>query len=113
MLTDCRAKSGHVIVCGLDGLAMRTIEQLHLSGVAVVVVAEGGQARRQQALQRWGIPRIAGSARDEAVLVAAGLAGAVAVVCVQDDDLATLETSLLVLRLRPDVRLIVQLSNPG
>ncbi len=113
MLTDCRAKSGHVIVCGLDGLAMRTIEQLHLSGVAVVVAAEGGQTRRQQALARWGIPRIAGSARDEAVLIAAGLVGAVAVVCVQDDDLATLETSLLVLRLRPDVRLIVQLSNPG
>jgi Trk K+ transport system NAD-binding subunit len=113
MLTDCRAKTGHVIVCGLDGLAMRTIEQLHLSGVAVVVVAEGGQTRRQQAVARWGIPRIVGSARDQATLAAAGLAGAVAVVCVQDDDLVTLETSLLIMRLRPDVRLIVQLANPG
>jgi hypothetical protein len=113
MLTDCRAKTGHVIVCGLDGLAMRTIEQLHVSGVAVVVVAADGQTRRQQALQRWGIPRIGGSARDQATLAAAGLAGAVAVVCLQDDDLVTLETALLILRLRPDVRLIVQLANPG
>jgi Trk K+ transport system NAD-binding subunit len=113
MLTDCRAKSGHVIVCGLGGVAMRTIEQLHLSGVTVVVVADGGQTQRQQALQRWGIPRIAGSARDQATLVAAGLVGAVAVVCALDDDLIGLETALLVLRVRPDVRLIVQLSNPA
>jgi Trk K+ transport system NAD-binding subunit len=113
MLTDCRAKTGHVIVCGLDGLGMRTVEQLHLSGVAVVVVAEGAQTRRHQALQRWGIPRIAGSTRDQATLAAAGLAGAVAVVCVQGDDLVTLESALLILRLRPDVRLIVQMSNPG
>jgi Trk K+ transport system NAD-binding subunit len=78
-----------------------------------VVVAEAEHTRRLQALQRWGIPRIAGSARESSMLVAAGLAGAVAVVCLQDDDLATLETSLLVLRLRPDVRLVVQLANPG
>jgi Trk K+ transport system NAD-binding subunit len=113
MLTDCRAKSGHVIVCGLGGVAMRTIEQLHLSGVAVVVVADGGQTQRQQALVRWGIPRIAASARDQTALVAAGLAGAVAVVCAMDDDLIGLETSLLILRVRPDVRLVVQLSNPA
>ena len=41
MLTDARAKSGHVIVCGLEGVALRTIEQLQRSGVPVVVLAEG------------------------------------------------------------------------
>ncbi|HZE67060.1 MAG TPA: NAD-binding protein [Sporichthyaceae bacterium] len=113
MLTDCRAKTGHVIVCGLDGVALRTIEQLHLAGVSVVVVAEGSQTRGHQNLSRWGIPVITGSARVRETLAAAGLAGAVAVVCVQDNDLQTLETALLVLRLRPDVRLVVQLANVG
>jgi Trk K+ transport system NAD-binding subunit len=113
MLTDCRAKSGHVIVCGLDGVAVRTIEQLHLAGVAVVVVAEGSHTQGHQNLSRWGIPLITGSSRSRETLVAAGVAGCVAVVCVQDDDLHTLETALLVLRVRPDVRLVVQLANAG
>jgi len=113
MLTDCRAKTGHVIVCGLDGLALRTVEQLHIAGVAVVVAAEVGQPRAEQSLQRWGVPWITGSPRTRETLAAAGLAGAAAVVCVQGDDLQTLETALLVLRLRPDVRLIAQLANPG
>jgi Trk K+ transport system NAD-binding subunit len=113
MLTDCRAKSGHVIVCGLDGVALRTIEQLHLAGVSVVVIAEGSHTRGHQHLSRWGIPLVTGSSRTRETLVAAGLVGAVAVVCVQDDDLHTLETALLVLRVRPDVRLVVQLANAG
>ena len=34
-------------------------------------------------------------------------------ICVQDDDLAALETALLVRRLRADVRVVAQLTNPA
>jgi Trk K+ transport system NAD-binding subunit len=100
-------------VCGLDGVALRTIEQLHLAGVAVVVVDEAAEGPGAQVVAGWGIARIAGSPRRREVLGAAGLAGAVAVVCVQDEDLHALETALLVHRLRPDVRVVAALSNPS
>jgi Trk K+ transport system NAD-binding subunit len=43
----------------------------------------------------------------------AGLAGAAAVVCAEEDDLRTLETALLTRKLRADVRVVVQLTNPA
>ena len=45
--------------------------------------------------------------------MSAGLAGAIAVICAQDDDLRTLETALLTRRLRADVRVVAQLTNPA
>ena len=59
------------------------------------------------------MPRVAGSSRAADSLLGAGLEGAAAVVCVQDDDLYTLETALLIRQLRPDVRVVVQFGNPA
>jgi len=113
MLTDASTRTGHVIVVGLDGVALRTVEQLHLAGVSVVVVEDGHIPAAAAAVDAWDIPRVFGSARLPQTLHSAGLAGAAAVVCVQDNDLHALETALLVRRLRPDVRLVVQMANPG
>lgn len=110
---DFRALTGHVIVCGLDGVGLRTVEQLHLAGVPVVVVDDNADPRLLHVVLGWGIPRVPGSPRLRETLAEAGLPGAAAVVCVQDSDLHTLETALLVHRLRPDVRLVAQLSNPA
>ena len=107
----CRHWSGHVIVCGLRGIGLRIVEQLHLAGVQVAVVDDEHDLRRVQLVSDWGIPRIVGSARARTPLMEAGLAGAAAVVCVEHGDLHTLETALLVRELRPDVRVVVQLVN--
>ena len=61
----------------------------------------------------WGVPLVAGSTRAEETLVSAGIAGAIAVICAQHDDLRTLETALLARRLRDDVRVVAQLNNPA
>ncbi len=45
--------------------------------------------------------------------MSAGLAGAIAVICAQDDDLSALETALLARRLRAEVRVVAQLANPA
>ncbi|HVE25290.1 MAG TPA: potassium channel family protein, partial [Sporichthya sp.] len=113
MLTDASSRTGHVIVVGLDGVALRTVEQLHLAGVPVVVVEDEHIPAAAAAVDAWEIPRIFGSAGLPQTLDSAGLAGAAAVVCVQENDLHALETALLVRRLRPDVRLVVQMANPG
>src|SRR5581483_12427763 len=96
--------TGHVIVCGLDGVGLRTVEQLHLSGVRVAVVDDRPDPRLTRIVRAWGVPQVLGSSRLAETLTAAGLAGAVAVVCVQSDDLHTLETALLARELRADVR---------
>jgi Trk K+ transport system NAD-binding subunit len=102
-----------VIVCGLDEVGLRIVEQLALSGVPAVVADENPAPALAQMIAAWGVPLVTGQPRAEETLTSAGLAGAVAVICAQDDDLSALETALLTRRLRPDVRVIAQLANPA
>ena len=104
---------GHVIVCGLHGVGVRIVELLNSSGVPTVVIDDHPDLRLARNLIGWGIPHLAGSSRSAETLAEAGLAGAEAVICAQEDDLRTLETALLTRELRADVRVVVQLSNPA
>src|SRR5690242_7433225 len=105
-------KVGHVVVCGADDTALRTIEQLLKAGAEVVVVdavAEAGPAA-ERLFEQWDVPLVRGRIRE--ALVEARLQDASSVVCLAADDLAALEAALLVRRLRPDVRLVVRMANP-
>ena len=104
---------GHVIVCGLRGVGLRTVEQLHQSGVPVVVVDDHPDLRLARIIQGWGVTHIHGSAQLGNGLAEAGLATASAVICVETNELATLEIAMRVREARPDVRLVVQLANPS
>jgi Trk K+ transport system NAD-binding subunit len=104
---------GHVIVCGLPGVGLRIVEQLALSGVPAVVVDDNPSPALARIIDAWGVPLVTGPARAEETLMSAGLADAVAVICAQDDDLSALETALLVRRLRAEVRVVAQLTNPA
>lgn len=111
--SGCAAWRGHVIVCGLDGVGLRIVEQLHHTGVQVAVVEDDADARLVRVVRGWGVPVVVGSPRLMPALDEAGLAGAVAVIGVLADDLHTLETALLVREHHPDVRVVVQLRNPA
>ena len=110
---DARYADGHVIVCGLHGVGLRTVEQLHLSGVPVVVVDDDPDLRLSRIVEGWGVPHLHRSAHLGDGLVEAGLEGAAAVICVETNEIATLEIALRVRETRPDVRLVVQLANPS
>ena len=105
--------AGHVIVCGMQGVALRTVEQFHLSGTSVVVIDDDADPQFARTLRDWGVHHIARSAHRGEGFVEAGLEHASAVVCVEKDEIHTLETALRVRELRPDVRLVVQLANPS
>jgi Trk K+ transport system NAD-binding subunit len=107
------SRQGHVIVCGLDGVSLRIVEQLTLSGVPTVVVDDNPAPALARMADAWDVPLVTGPARSEETLMAAGLAGAIAVICAQDDDLSALETALLARRLRAEVRVVAQLTNPA
>lgn len=103
--------SGHVVVCGLHDEGLRVVEQLHATGVRVVVVDEAPDDRLVGALADLGVPHHAADSRVAATLADAGIAGALALVCVESDDLHTLATALLARELRPDLRVVAQLRN--
>lgn len=103
-----------MIVCGLNAVGMRTVEQLHLAGARVVVLDDEPDERLASVVRGWGIPHIPrGSHHLSEPLYDAGILGASAVVCAERTDLRTLETMLLIRDLRPEVRVVADLDNPA
>jgi Trk K+ transport system NAD-binding subunit len=102
-----------VIVCGLNAVGLRTVEQLHLAGARVVVLDDDPDERLARVVRGWGIPHLHRSAHLSDPLYEAGILGASAVVCAETTDLRTLETVLLIRDLRPDVRVVADLDNPA
>jgi len=108
---SCEDWTGHVIVCGLDGLGLRIVEELRAADEPIVVVDEQADPRRVREVVAGGVPVLELDAALPTTLTAAGLAGAAAVVCVERTDLQNLEISLLVRELRPDVRVVTSITN--
>jgi Trk K+ transport system NAD-binding subunit len=106
-------RQGHVIVCGLPGVGLRIVEQLALSGVPAVAVDDNPAPALARMIAAWDVPLVTGPTRAAETLMSAGLPGAAAVICAQDDDLSALETALLARRLRAEVRVVAQLTNPA
>ena len=114
MTDQCRDWVGHVIVCGLNAVGLRTVEQLHLAGARVVVLDDEPDERLARVVRGWGIPHIPrGSHHLSEPLYEAGISGAAAVVCAERTDLRTLETMLMIRDLRPEVRIVADLDNPA
>ena len=71
-----------MLVCGVHEVAQRTVEQLRVAGAVHVVDPVDERAERM--LTELAVPLVVG--RANAGLLAAGPAGAAAVVCMADDD---------------------------
>jgi Trk K+ transport system NAD-binding subunit len=109
----CREWVGHVIVCGLNDVALRTVEQLHLAGARTVVLSDEPDERLVRIVRGWGIPHLPRGGHLSEPLFDAGISGASAVVCAERTDLRTLETVLQIRDLRPEVRVVADLDNPS
>jgi Trk K+ transport system NAD-binding subunit len=110
----CRGWTGHVIVCGMRHVALLAVSQLMLAGARVVVLTDRhADERHLRSLHRREVPIVSRTADLSESLAEAGIAGAAAVICVEETDLQTLETVLLVRDLRPDIRIIAELDNPA
>jgi Trk K+ transport system NAD-binding subunit len=110
---SCHDWVGHVIVCGLNDVALRTVEQLHLAGARVAVLSDDPDERLIRIVLGWGIPHLPRGGHLSEPLFEAGIAGASAVVCAERTDLRTLETVLQIRDLRPEVRVVADLDNPS
>lgn len=103
--------SGHVVLCGLDRLGFRTLEELRRLGEDVVVIArEPGSDFAPQA-RALGAALVDGCHQDEATLRAAGVPAACALVLTDDDDIGNLHTALAAQELNPTLRVVVRMFN--
>src|ERR1700722_11647181 len=55
---ECEDWSDHVIVCGLQGVGLRTVEQLRVTDVAVVVIEDEHDGRMASLVESWGCPHM-------------------------------------------------------
>lgn len=104
-------EGGHVVVFGFQGVGRRIVRQLTTSGQRVVVVDPFVDAAQQVDLRRWGASYLAGYGDSQDTLAAAGVADALAVLCVTNDDVRNIRLALLARDLSPDIRIVVHMAN--
>ena len=102
---------GHVVLCGLNELGYRTLEELVRLGEEVVVVARSPSGELAHGAEELGVRMLTGSYRDPAVLGAAGVASARAMVVTEDDDVGNLHAALVAQDLNPLLRIRLRMFN--
>jgi Trk K+ transport system NAD-binding subunit len=99
----------HVVLCGLEGLGLRTLEELDRLGEKVVVIAEGAEHRFLEPARLIAVRVVNGSYRDPGVLLEAGVGSARAIVFTADDDIGNLDGALAASELAPGLRIVIRI----
>src|SRR4029079_11657647 len=105
--TEARRLTGHVIVCGVDHLGLRTVRELRLRDEQVVVIAPTGLPPDVAGLDE--IPVVTGDPQADATLADAGVAAAAALVLTLEDDHANLDIALTAQDLNPSLRIVIRM----
>ena len=101
---------GHVIVCELEHLGLRTIDALRRRDEDVVAIGPSDAAR--EPLAELGVRLIVGDPLLPRTLREAGIETAAAIVMTGGEDLANLNIALAAQELRPDIRVVIRISAP-
>src|SRR6187397_2009993 len=99
--------TGHVIVCGLDHLGLRTIDELRMRDEVVVGISDNSDA--EDRLAAAGVRLVVGDPRLARVLSQADVETAGAIVLTGDDDLANLNAALAAVELNPRIRTVIRM----
>ncbi|BAY28628.1 TrkA domain-containing protein [Nostoc carneum NIES-2107] len=102
----------HYIVCGLSGIGVRIVQELHASGHEVVVIETDSNNRFVNTTRGLGIPVIQGDASFRAILQASNIDNAAAVLAVTSNDAINLEIALKAKGLSPTIPVIVHYADP-
>ena len=102
----------HYIICGLSGIGIRIVQQLHLSGHEVVVIETDTNNRYVTTARGMSIPVILADASFRATLQASNINTATAVLAVTNNDATNLEIALKSKALAPKIPVIVNYADP-
>jgi voltage-gated potassium channel Kch len=104
--------SNHFIVCGLSGIGIKIVEQLHAGGNEVVVIETDSNNRFVNTARGLGIPVILADASFRTTLQASNIHSAAAVLAVTNNDATNLEIALKAKGLSLKIPVIVQYADP-
>jgi Trk K+ transport system NAD-binding subunit len=99
--------TGHVVVCGVDHLGVRTVDELRLRGESVIVVAASAERAADMGIHDARV--VEGDHRLARVLAEAGVAAASAIVLTDNSDLGNLTAALAAQELNPGIRIVIRL----
>ncbi|MFB2919807.1 MULTISPECIES: potassium channel family protein [Aerosakkonema] len=102
----------HYIICGLGGIGVQIVTQLHNHGHEVVVIEKDPNNRFFNSVRSLGIPVILGDASLSANLKTANLEKADALLAVTSNDMANLEIALTAKGMAPKLPVIVRNQEP-
>ena len=102
----------HYIVCGLSGIGIKIVQQLHLSGHEVVVIETDANNRFVTTAREMSIPVILADASFRATLQRSNIDTATSVLAVTSDDATNLEIALKAKALAPNIPVIVNYADP-
>ncbi|MBW4564487.1 MAG: NAD-binding protein [Mojavia pulchra JT2-VF2] len=102
----------HYIVCGLSGIGVRIVQELHASGHEVVVIETDSNNRFVNTTRGLGIPVIQGDASFRTILKSSNIDSAAAVLAVTSNDAINLEIALKAKGLSPTIPVIVHYADP-
>ena len=102
----------HYIVCGLGGVGMQIVRQLHTQGHEVVVIECDHQNRFLHTARSLGVPVILEDASLGATLKAANSDRAAALIVVTSKDMANVEIALTAKAVAPKLPVIVRIQEP-
>ncbi|MBD1896093.1 NAD-binding protein [Coleofasciculus sp. FACHB-129] len=102
----------HYIVCGLGGIGVQIVNQLHTHGHEVVVIERDANNRFLNTVRALKVPVIQGDASLSATLKAANVEKADALLAVTSDDMANLEIALSAKGIAPKLAVVVRNQDP-
>lgn len=102
----------HYIICGLGGVGVQIVNQLHSHGHEVVVIEHDLNNRFLTIVRSQGIPVIHGEASLSATLTAANVQRAEALLAVTSDDTANLQIALSAKSSAPKLPVVVRNQDP-
>ncbi len=102
----------HYIVCGMGGIGVQIINQLHCHGHEVVAIERDLNNRFLKIVRAQGIPVIQGDASLSAMLSAANVQTAEALIAVTSDDTANLQIALSAKSIAPKLPVVVRNQDP-
>ncbi len=98
----------HIVLCTLEPLGVRTLQELNRLGEHVVVVAENIETRQREIADGLGVRIIDGSPQDVVCLREAGVEHARAIVLTDDDDTGNIHAALTAHNLNPAIHIVLR-----
>jgi len=105
------SRRGHIIVCGLDGIGVTIVEQLHRCGQQVVIVEQFAKPAQLLSVAAWTTAVVGSQGSLAQTLAAADIETASAIVCVAADDLKNVQIALQARHMNDRLRVVSQLGN--